>query len=88
MYDDSGYMDLNPCSFKIIIRVRIKQYSNNNDKLSFILFTGAKKVQLDWTIDGIYYTNSASNSTLIKTAAPIDEWITYSIALDLSLIHI
>lgn len=81
-YNDSGYMDLNPCSFKINLRVKINQYSGNNDALSFILFTGVKKVQLEFTSNGIYYTNSTNYSEFITSLAPIDEWVTYSIALN------
>jgi len=75
-------MDLNPCSFKINIRVKINEYSGNNDKFSFLLFTGAKKVELELTSNGIYYTDNTNNSALLTTAAPTNEWITYSIALD------
>ena len=81
-YNDSGYMDLNPCSFKINIRVKINNYSGNNDALSFTLFTGSKKVLFELTSNGIYYTNSANNSEFITSLAPIDKWVTYSIALD------
>ena len=81
-YDDAGYMDLNPCSFKINIRVKINEYSGDNDKFSFLLFTGAKKVELELTSNGIYYTDNTNNSILLTDAAPTNEWITYSIALD------
>ena len=81
-YRDSGYMDLNPCSFKINLRVKINQYSGNNDKLIFTLFTGAKKVELEFTENGIYFTNSSNVSQFITTAALVNQWITYSIALD------
>lgn len=81
-YDDSGYMDLNPCAFKINLRIKINQYSGNNDQLSFLLFTGSKKVELEFLSAGIYYTNSSNNSTLITSAAPLNEWITYSISLN------
>lgn len=81
-YRDGGYMDLNPCSFKINIRVKINQYSGNTDNLSFTLFTGTKKVQLELTSTGIYYLNKTNTSELITTAAPVDKWITYSIDLN------
>ena len=81
-YDDSGYMDLNPCSFKINLRVNIEAYSGNNDNLTFLLFTGTKKVELEFTSNGIYYTNDANISELLSPSAPINEWVTYSIALD------
>jgi len=81
-YNDSGYMDLNSCAFKINLRIKINQYSGNNDALKFILFTGAKKIQLELTSDGIYYINDMSNLELIAPSAPINEWITYSIGLD------
>lgn len=81
-YNDFGYMDLNPCSFKINIRVKINQYSGDNDKLSFSLFTGAKKVELQFTSSGIYYANNTNTLELITSAPAINQWITYSLALD------
>ena len=81
-YDDSGYMDLNPCSFKINLRVKINQFSGNNDALSFLLFTGAKKIEIQFTSNGIYYTNNVNNLEVIAPSAPINQWVTYSIALD------
>ena len=75
-------MDLNPCSFKINIRVKINQYSGDNDKLSFSLFTGAKKVELQFTSSGIYYANNTNTLELITSAPAINQWITYSLALD------
>lgn len=81
-YRDSGYMDLNPCSFKINLRAKINHYSGNNDTLRFTLFTGAKKVQLEFTSNGIYYINSANNLQLIRPIPAANQWVTYSIALD------
>ncbi|QXP59701.1 T9SS type A sorting domain-containing protein [Olleya sp. HaHaR_3_96] len=81
-YNDFGYMDLNPCAFKINIRVKINHYSGNDDALTFTLFTGAKKVEIDFKSNGIFYTNNSNTSQLITTAAPINQWVTYSIALD------
>ena len=81
-YNDFGYMDLNPCAFKINIRVKINQYSGNDDALTFTLFTGAKKVEIDFKSNGIFYTNSSNTSELITTAAITNQWVTYSIALD------
>jgi len=43
-YDDTGYMDLNPCSFVINLRLNLTQYSGNQDRFSFQLQTG-KKIQ-------------------------------------------
>ncbi|MWW25722.1 T9SS type A sorting domain-containing protein [Algibacter lectus] len=81
-YNDFGYMDLNPCAFKINIRVRVNQYSGDTDKLSFSLFTGAKKVELQFTSSGIYYANSTNTLEFITSAPTINQWITYSLALD------
>lgn len=81
-YWDAGFMDLNPCSFKINLRVKINHYSGNNDSLIFTLFTGTKKVQLEFTSNAISYINEANISEILTLAAPIDQWITYSIALD------
>lgn len=81
-YRDSGYMDLNPCSFKINLRVKINQYSGNNDTLNFSLFTGAKKVAISFTSTGIYYINNSNVYEYITTPAVINQWVTYSIALD------
>ena len=41
-YDDSGYMDLNPCSFVINLRLNLTQYTGGQDRFSFKLQTGAK----------------------------------------------
>ncbi len=81
-YNDFGYMDLNPCAFKINIRVRVNQYSGDTDKLSFSLFTGAKKVELQFTSSGIYYANNTNTLEFITSAPTINQWITYSLALD------
>ena len=69
-YDDCGYMDLNPCSFKVNWRTKVNQYSGDNDKLNFQLFSGAVKVELELTQNGIFYTNSANMSTLITSTPP------------------
>jgi len=80
-YDDCGYMDLNPCTFIVNLRVKVNQYTGSNDKLSFLLFSGAKKVELDLTSSGIFYTNNANVSTQIPGAPipPINQWQTYTI---------
>lgn len=81
-YDDFGYMDMNSCTFKINIRVKVNGFSGNNDVLSFILHTGAKKVDLKFTSNGVQYTNNENNLEQITTSITIGEWKTYSIALN------
>lgn len=81
-YDDFGYMDMNSCTLKINIRVKINEFSGNNDALSFILYTGAKKVDLKFTSDGVQYTNNENNLEQVTESIAIDEWKTYSIRID------
>ena len=76
-------MDLNPCSFTINWRAKVNSYSGNNDNLNFQLFSGAVKVDLELTENGIFYTNSANMSTLISpTPPPVSEWKTYTISVN------
>ena len=82
-YNDCGYMDLNPCSFTVNWRAKVNSYSGNNDNLSFQLFSGAVKVELELTQNGIFYTNSANVSTLITaTPPPVGDWKTYTISVN------
>ena len=82
-YSDCGHMDLNPCSFTINWRAKVNSYSGNNDNLNFQLFSGAVKVDLELTENGIFYTNSANMSTLISpTPPPVSEWKTYTISVN------
>ncbi len=81
-YNDSGYMDLNPCSFKINLRIKVNQYSGNNDTLNFTLFSGGKKVEIVFTQNGIYFTNNSNNLQLITPNPPSATRKTYSISLD------
>ena len=81
-YDDFGYMDMNSCTFKINIRVKVNAFSGNNDALSFILYTGAKKVDLKFTSNGVQYTNNGNNLEQVTNNITIGEWKTYSIALN------
>jgi len=54
-YDDTGYMDLNPCSFVINLRLNLLQYTSNQDRFSFKLQTGEKLIDIQFQNDGIYY---------------------------------
>jgi hypothetical protein len=53
-YDDSGYMDLNTCSFVINLRLNITQYTGNQDGVTFRLNTGAKLIDIQFKNTGIY----------------------------------
>ena len=81
-YDDTGYMDLNPCSFVINLRLNLAQYTGNQDRFSFKLQTGAKLIDLQFQNDGIYYLDGNNNTTLITTAPVENQWFTYTISLD------
>ena len=81
-YDDAGYMDLNPCSFVINLRLNLTQYTGNQDRFSFKLQTGEKLLDIQFQNDGIYYLDDNNNTSLITTAPTANEWFTYTISLD------
>ena len=81
-YDDTGYMDLNPCSFVINLRLNLTQYTGNQDRFSFKLQTGSKLIDIQFQNDGIYYLDSNNSTTLITSAPTANEWFTYTISLD------
>ena len=81
-YEDSGYMDLNPCSFIINLRLNLTQYTGNQDRFSFKLQTGAKLLDIRFQNDGIYYLDNNNTSSLITSAPVENQWLTYTISLD------
>ena len=81
-YDDSGYMDLNTCSFVINLRLNLKYYTGNQDGFTFRLNTGAKLIDIQFKNTGIYYTDGSNNSTYITAAPTANQWLTYTISLD------
>jgi hypothetical protein len=81
-YDDSGYMDLNTCSFVINLRLNIPQYTGNQDGFTFRLNTGAKLIEIQFKNTGIYYVDGSNTTTYITTAPPVNQWLTYTISLD------
>ena len=81
-YDDTGYMDLNPCSFVINLRLNLTQYTGHQDGVSFKLRTGAKLIDLQFQNNGIYYLDNNNNTKLITTAPAENQWFTYTISLD------
>ena len=81
-YDDTGYMDLNPCSFIINLRLNLTEYTGNQDRFSFKLQTGAKLLDIQFQSDGIYYLDDNNNTSLITTAPAENQWFTYTISLD------
>ena len=81
-YDDAGYMDLNPCSFVINLRLNLKEYTGSQDRFSFKLKTGEKLVDIQFQNDGIYYLDGNNNATLITTVPLANEWFTYTISLN------
>ena len=81
-YDDSGYMDLNTCSFVINLRLNLTQYTGNQDGFTFRLNTGAKLIDIQFTNTGIYYVAGSSNTTYITAAPTANQWLTYTISLD------
>ena len=81
-YDDAGFMDLNPCSFVINLRLNLTQYTGNEDRFSFKLQTGEKLIDIQFQNDGIYYLDASNSSTLITTAPNANQWFTYTISLD------
>ena len=81
-YDDTGYMDLNPCSFIINLRLNLTQYTGNQDRFSFKLNTGAKLLDIQFQNDGIYYLDDNNNTSLITSAPAENQWFTYTISLD------
>jgi len=81
-YDDTGYMDLNPCSFVINLRLNLTQYTGGQDRFSFKLQTGAKFIDIQFQNDGIYYLDNNNNTTFVTTAPVANQWLTYTISLD------
>ena len=81
-YDDTGYMDLNPCSFIVNLRLNVTQYTGGQDRFSFKLQTSEKLVDIQFQNDGIYYLDDSNNTNLITTAPIANEWLTYTISLD------
>ncbi len=81
-YDDTGYMDLNPCSFVINLRLNLTQYTGNQDRFSFKLNTGEKLIDIQFQNDGIYYLDDNNNTSLITIAPVANEWFTYTISLE------
>lgn len=81
-YDDTGYMDLNPCSFVINLRLNLTQYTGNQDRFSFKLLTGAKLVDIQFQNDGVYYLDNNNVTTFITAAPSANQWFTYTISLD------
>ena len=81
-YDDSGYMDLNSCSFVINLRLNIPQFTGNTEGFALTLYTGSKLVHLQFKDTGIYYLDDNNNYTYITAAPVINQWFTYTISLD------
>jgi len=81
-YDDTGYMDLNPCSFIVNLRLNLTQYTGGQDRFSFKLQTSEKLVNIQFQNDGIYYLDESNNTSLITTAPIANEWLTYTISLN------
>jgi len=81
-YDDAGYMDLNPCSFIVNLRLNLTQYTGDQDRFSFKLQTSEKLVNIQFQNDGIYYLDDSNNTSLITTAPIANEWLTYTISLN------
>ena len=81
-YNDAGFMDLNPCSFVINLRLSIPQYTGNQDNFNFKLRTGSKLVDLLFQNNGIYYLDGNNNTTFITSAPTANQFQTYTISID------
>ncbi len=81
-YDDAGFIDLNPCSFVINLRLNIPQFTGNQDAFIFKLFTGSKLVDIQFQNDGIYYLDANNNTTLITGTPSVNQFLTYTISID------
>ena len=81
-YDDAGFIDLNPCSFVINLRLKIPQFTGNQDAFIFKLHTGAKLVDIQFQNDGIYYLDANNNTTLITGTPTLNQFLTYTISID------
>jgi hypothetical protein len=81
-YDDSGYMDLNPCGFVINLRINIPLFTGNQDEFTFKLYTGSKEINFQIRNTGIYYLDNTNSYAYITAAPAANQWFTYTISLD------
>ncbi len=81
-YDDAGFIDINPCSFVINLRLNIPSFTENQDAFIFKLRTGSKLVDIQFQNNGIYYLDANNNTTLITGAPTVNQFLTYTISID------